>query len=990
MTQANRSVEMALRIKTEGAESIAELGRDVRDLAGEGAGLESALTGGAASLTKLAAATKQFRTEEAAARGDLKETQSELQQKRDELERLRIKYRAVGGEAAAFRLEEGRLKEEILNARTALRQKRETLDTAAIASKNAAAAERNLATEIERSGKATVKATADTRAGLEGVNRAGLDATGALRQLGPLIASAFSAQAFVQTITSAESLSRSFEQIFGSAARAREELDFIRSTADRLGLENLELARSYQSLSAATKGTTLEGEATRQVFEAVSRAMSTLGKGSADTNRALTAIAQIASKGTASMEELRGQLGEALPGALQAAADGAGLTVAQLVEMVSSGQVLSGDILPALTKGLNNLYAKAAPPQTIISEWARFKNVLADTAIALGEGGASKGIAKALSGAALAVQGASAEVDILGTSLGEMVGALVTGNFELGTGEELAARYAEQLRKSAEAAGLAEKSQTELSAAQAQGAQTAAEGFRASELLAANQQSVGESMLKTKALYADLAKGAHEYTEQVNKELVARTSEAAALVQFANLAGSEVEKRQAAVGAAEAHLAASQRLARAREVEAIIAQSLSIKLQEEASHRNDTTEATRKEIEKAQQSAAAKNTEAQSAAAVAAAKRIEAEAARVNAQAYEDNTARLHEYRAAASEAAREVERLVALQQQGKATDDEVAEARTKAAGATRLYRDALSDAADAAERRVNTERQLAQAAQACISVDLERVKAAHEVALANDDAAKAASLQRQETMLQVQAAQLQADAARREAQAIREVTSQREAELRALGELTAAKRDELDAARRSADLKDLEAEKADILAQKTRDLANSEATRTAGLEQQIAAQEKALDLAQRQQALEERKRTSYNTAGEAVNMGGQTLMSLIETLKGYGLDDKKAQEIARQFTDSKGEVPYFDNPGQKKYGADTLSMALQKAASQALYGNGAPVAGSQQPAAGSASRTVNIKLNGRSSAINVASQQDSDALVGVLRQLENGKATAA
>ena len=39
--------------------------------------------------------------------------------------------------------------------------------------------------------------------------------------------------------------------------------------------------------------------------------------------------------------------------------------------------------------------------------------------------------------------------------------------------------------------------------------------------------------------------------------------------------------------------------------------------------------------------------------------------------------------------------------------------------------------------------------------------------------------------------------------------------------------------------------------------------------------------------------------------------------------------------------------------------------------------------------RTVNINMSGRSTGINVASQGDSDALVGLLRQLENGGGTA-
>jgi hypothetical protein len=65
----------------------------------------------------------------------------------------------------------------------------------------------------------------------------------------------------------------------------------------------------------------------------------------------------------------------------------------------------------------------------------------------------------------------------------------------------------------------------------------------------------------------------------------------------------------------------------------------------------------------------------------------------------------------------------------------------------------------------------------------------------------------------------------------------------------------------------------------------------------------------------------------------GNTLLSIINTLKQYGLSDKESQSIAREFVDSSGDVPYFNNPGQLKYNASTLSEALNKAAAQALYG---------------------------------------------------------
>jgi tape measure domain-containing protein len=995
MASNQKEIDLTLRVSATGADTFGELAGDLKDLGAESQASGKALTGAAlnadqlaAELAKLSAATKEARAAEAAAAAELEAAKRAALDKRNALDLLRASYQAGDISADQFRQEVGKLRAELTLSQVAVRQKAQAEKDAAGAAKSAASAEQRLTQEL----RGTSAASKETAANVSSVARNAEDAAGLLRRLGPLLATAFSTQQFVETVAQTEALNRSFAQIFGSAQRAGDELAFVKETANRLGVENLTLAKSYQSLAAATKGTALEGQATRDVFEAVVRAMSSLGKSSAETEGALVAVSQIASKGTAAMEELRGQLGEHLPGALQAAAKGAGITTEQLVAMVSSGKVLASDILPALTKGLNDLYANAAPPENINAAWARFKNTLQEVAAAIGEGGASRGLSQALSGAAIAVQGAAAEVDILGTGLGELAAAIATGNFQLGTGDELADKYAAALRKSAESAGFAAKEQQGLTTAQQQGTGAAQEAFRAAELLAGKNQELGDSMLKVRSDYAELAKGADQYTHQLENELKARGAEGEALGKLVHAFGSEIEQRQAAVQVTETQAAAMRKVADAKNAEAVIAQSLAVRLKEEALRRGDSSEATRKEIEAAEQSAAAKSTEAEAAKAAAASKRIEAEAAKVSAAAYADNSSRVYELRAAAAEATAEVARLVDLQRQGKATADQVSDATTRAAAATKLYRDALADATEAAERRIEIERQNAQSAQASISVDMERAKAAREVALANGDAEKAGEILRQEAALQVQAYAAEAEGARRVAQAIRDAADTKEQELRASGALTEAKKQEIDAERRSADLKELEAEKADILAQKTRQLADSEQARSAALEESISLQEKQLELAQRQQALEERKRTAYNTAGDQVNMGGQTLISLIQTLKGWGVDDKQAERIARQFTDSKGEVPYFDNPGQKKWGGDTLSMALQRAAQQALYGQGNALGGSSGSGGASgaaAARTVNINIGSKSAAVNVASQADSDALVSLLRQLEAASASA-
>lgn len=236
-------------------------------------------------------------------------------------------------------------------------------------------------------------------------------------------------------------------------------------------------------------------------------------------------------------------------------------------------------------------------------------------------------------------------------------------------------------------------------------------------------------------------------------------------------------------------------------------------------------------------------------------------------------------------------------------------------------------------------------------------------MAAANLDGAAVGQLMRQETALQVQAAQESADAARPEVQAIRDAASARETELRATGQRTTVKRDDIEAARRSADLKDIEGHKTDILAQKIQALADSEQARTAVLEKQIETQEKALQQAERQRALEERKKTAFDTAGNVVNAQGETLTSIMGTLKGYGLSEDADRREAQKFINPNGRVNYGAG---HSLGGLSLSDTLRIVAERARAG-GAPV-GVAKPAAG-ASRTVNINIAGQKTAINVASQ---------------------
>lgn len=231
------------------------------------------------------------------------------------------------------------------------------------------------------------------------------------------LAAAVVIKEFVDANVEAERFEKAMTQIKGSTELAAQEFEYIKNVSNTLGLEVTKAADAYVSLTAATKGTALEGQATRDIYEAVSKAMSTLGRSSEDTEGALLAINQIVSKGTVSMEELRGQLGERLPGAFQLAAKAMGLTTQELDALVSSGNLTAEEFLPKLTQALRDTYGDTTYVEGFIASQNRLRNATNESYQILGESGAFDVFTKGVKVATAAVTGAIATIEIIGKAV---------------------------------------------------------------------------------------------------------------------------------------------------------------------------------------------------------------------------------------------------------------------------------------------------------------------------------------------------------------------------------------------------------------------------------------------------------------------------------------------------------------------------------------------------------------------------------------------
>lgn len=161
-------------------------------------------------------------------------------------------------------------------------------------------------------------------------------------------------KSIIDTSMQIEALEARMITAVGAAGDVTGELTRLREEAERLGVDFLSSSDNFAQFAAAARLAGLEMDTVRDVFTEVSKAGVALKLSNDQMSGAFTALTQIASKGVVSMEELRQQLGERIPVALSAMAEGLGVTQAELIDMVSKGALPASDGLKALADGFRN------------------------------------------------------------------------------------------------------------------------------------------------------------------------------------------------------------------------------------------------------------------------------------------------------------------------------------------------------------------------------------------------------------------------------------------------------------------------------------------------------------------------------------------------------------------------------------------------------------------------------------------------------------
>lgn len=188
-----------------------------------------------------------------------------------------------------------------------------------------------------------------------------------------------------------DSMRFSMEAVIKDEIELAQTTGFLRRTAADYGADLVVLTNRYIKFRAATDQAGFSAASTQKIFSTMTKAAGVLGLKKDELQGVFLALEQMVSKGKVTTEELRRQLGERLPGAMDIMATSMGVTTATLDEMLKKGEVITADVLPKFAEqveiafGLENvkkvetLQAATARLSTawtvLVEEWSQSEGV---------------------------------------------------------------------------------------------------------------------------------------------------------------------------------------------------------------------------------------------------------------------------------------------------------------------------------------------------------------------------------------------------------------------------------------------------------------------------------------------------------------------------------------------------------------------------------------------------------------------------------------
>jgi tape measure domain-containing protein len=198
---------------------------------------------------------------------------------------------------------------------------------------------------------------------------------------------------------------------------------FAASFAHQIGQNYTDTMKQYSNFAAGAQPA-LGFQGTQEFYKNAAMFSRIRGASDEDLKGIMVAFQQMASKGKIQAEELRGQLGDRLAGAVQLFADAIGKTPQELDKLMKDGKLLAQDVLPKVSERMAELVKQAGGMNAVSKQTAtsmgQAKAMWDNTLVALFNN-SSDGISQLSNSVAMFLQGSMGSTQALGLVIGNLL-----------------------------------------------------------------------------------------------------------------------------------------------------------------------------------------------------------------------------------------------------------------------------------------------------------------------------------------------------------------------------------------------------------------------------------------------------------------------------------------------------------------------------------------------------------------------------------------
>jgi len=159
-------------------------------------------------------------------------------------------------------------------------------------------------------------------------------------------------------------------------------LKFLAELTDKYGTDLIGTTEAFAKFKASAAAVGVSIAEQERIFSNVGKAIASFGISGSEASLTLLGITQMMSKGKVSSEELRRQLGERMPVAMQAMAKAAGVSMSKLDKLLKEGKLYSAEIMGKFSDELAKLSGDTST-DNLESSLGRLKNSFTNLADSL-------------------------------------------------------------------------------------------------------------------------------------------------------------------------------------------------------------------------------------------------------------------------------------------------------------------------------------------------------------------------------------------------------------------------------------------------------------------------------------------------------------------------------------------------------------------------------------------------------------------------------